>query len=57
MAKVDETVDPPESDVAQTEEAARQAELALPAELAAESAGDYLRSSLARVKAGVGQRA
>ena len=52
MAKVDETVDPPESDVAQTEEAARQAELALPAELAAESAGDYLRSSLARVKAG-----
>ena len=52
MAKIDETVDQPETDVAQTEEAARQAELALPAELAAESVGDYLRSSLARVKAG-----
>src|SRR4029079_19068631 len=34
------------------EEAARQAELALPAELAADSVGDYFRSAFARVKAG-----
>jgi D-xylose transport system permease protein len=50
MAKVDETV-PPESDV-QTEQAARQAELAVPAEIAADSVGEYFRTSLARVKAG-----
>jgi D-xylose transport system permease protein len=51
MAKVDETVAVHESEI-QEEEAARQAELALPAELAAESVGDYFRSAFARVKAG-----
>jgi D-xylose transport system permease protein len=52
MAKVDEPVEISEAEAAQSEEAARQAELALPAELAAGSAGEYLRTSLARVKAG-----
>ena len=51
MAKVDETVEAQEGEVLE-EEAARQAELALPAELAAESVGDYFRSALVRVKAG-----
>jgi len=51
MAKVDETVPPSESEV-QTEHAARQAELAVPAEIAADSVGEYFRTSLARVKAG-----
>ena len=51
MAKVDETAGSSESDV-QTENAARQAELAVPAEVAADSVGDYFRASLARVKAG-----
>ena len=51
MAKVDETAGPPESDV-QTEQAARQAELAVPAEIAAGSVGEYFRTSLARLKAG-----
>ena len=51
MAKVDETVPPPEPDV-QTEHAARQAELAVPAEITADSVGEYFRASLARVKAG-----
>ena len=51
MAKVDETLPPPESDV-QTEQAARQAELAVPAEIAADSVGEYFRTSLARIKAG-----
>jgi D-xylose transport system permease protein len=52
MARVDETVEPHEADAAQTEEAARQAELALPAELAAGSVGEYVRTSLVRIKAG-----
>ena len=51
MAKVDETVGGHEED-AQTEHAARQAELAVPAEIAADSVGDYFRSSIARIKAG-----
>ena len=51
MAKVDEPLPPPESDV-QTEQAARQAELAVPAEIAADSVGEYFRTALARVKAG-----
>ncbi len=51
MAKIDETVEPPEADV-QTEQAARQAELAVPAEITADSVGEYFRASLARVKAG-----
>jgi D-xylose transport system permease protein len=51
MAKVDETLPPPESDL-QTEQAARQAELAVPAEIAADSVGEYFRTALARVKAG-----
>jgi D-xylose transport system permease protein len=50
MAKVDETVgaEPDE----QTEQAARQAELAVPAEITADSVGDYFKASIARVKAG-----
>src|SRR6185503_20580357 len=51
MAKVDETAGPTESDV-QTEQAARRAELAVPAEIAADSVGEYFRTALARVKAG-----
>jgi D-xylose transport system permease protein len=51
MAKVDETVGAPELDE-QTEQAARKAELAVPAEITAESVGDYFRSSFARIKAG-----
>jgi D-xylose transport system permease protein len=35
-----------------TDEAARKAELAVPAELVAESVGDYLRTSISRIKAG-----
>jgi D-xylose transport system permease protein len=52
MARLDETVTPPEPEVSQTEEAARQAELAVPAELVAGSASEYIRTSLARIKAG-----
>src|SRR6202051_1734234 len=48
MAKIDEPVPPP----ALTEKAARQAELAVPAELVAGSVGEYLRTSLSRIKAG-----
>ena len=51
MAKIDETVGGQE-EVAQTEQAARQAELAVPAEIAADSVGDYFRSAFARIKAG-----
>jgi D-xylose transport system permease protein len=51
MANVDETVGQPDAE-AQTEDAARQAELALPAEIAAGSVGEYLRTSLAKIKAG-----
>ena|SRR5436190_18347952 len=50
MAKIDETET--QEAVPQTETAARQAELAVPAELVADSVGDYLRSSLARIRAG-----
>ncbi len=52
MAKVDEPVTPAEEEVAQTEIAARQAELAVPAELTAGSVGEYFRSGIARIKAG-----
>ena len=51
MAKVDETVGRP-SRTLQTEQAARQAELAVPAEIVADSVGDYFSTSLARIKAG-----
>ena len=47
MAKIDEPVGAQE-EVAQTEQAARQAELAVPAEIAADSVGDYFRSSIAQ---------
>ena len=55
MAKVDEPAPPsgsaiPDEDL--TEEAALQAELAVSPELVAGSVGEYLRASLARVKAG-----
>jgi len=52
MAKIDEPIRPPEPEVPQTEAATRQAELAVPAEIVAGSAGEYVRTSLARVKAG-----
>ncbi|HET7171582.1 MAG TPA: hypothetical protein VFI18_08095 [Gaiellales bacterium] len=48
MSTVDEPVEPDEL----SEEAARKAELAVPAELVAGSATEYLRSSIARIKAG-----
>jgi hypothetical protein len=35
-----------------TDEAARKAELAVPAELVAGSVGDYIRTSIARIRAG-----
>lgn len=52
MAKIDEPIRPPEPEVPQTEAATRQAELAVPAEIVAGSAGEYVRTSLVRVKAG-----
>jgi D-xylose transport system permease protein len=52
MSKVDETVTRPEADAAQTEAAAREAELAVPAELAAGTVGEYIRGSIARIRAG-----
>src|SRR4051794_16257429 len=52
MSKVDEPVTRPEADAAQTETAAREAELAVPAELAAGSVGEYVWGSLARIRAG-----
>lgn len=52
MAKIDEPVRPPEPEVPQTEDASRQAELAVPAEIVAGSAGEYVRTSLVRIKAG-----
>jgi D-xylose transport system permease protein len=52
MARVDETVTRPDADEAQTEAAAREAELAVPAELAAGSVGEYVRGSIARIRAG-----
>jgi D-xylose transport system permease protein len=52
MSKVDETVTRPEADAAQTEAAAREAELAVPAELAAGTVGEYVRGSIARIRAG-----
>jgi D-xylose transport system permease protein len=51
MAQLDEPTAQNETE-AQTETAARQAELAVPAELAADSVGEYLRASLARIRAG-----
>ena len=51
MSTVDEPAGPVESDEL-SEEAARKAELAVPAQLVAGSASEYLRSSLARVRAG-----
>ena len=51
MAQIDEPTTQEETE-AQTESAARQAELAVPAELAAGSIGEYFRASLARIRAG-----
>jgi D-xylose transport system permease protein len=51
VSKVDEPAAPgPEEDL--TEAAARNAELAMPASIAAGSVGEYMRASVARVKAG-----
>jgi D-xylose transport system permease protein len=54
MAQLDEPAAQDEVDEAeaQTETAARKAELAVPAELAADSVGEYFRASLARIRAG-----
>ncbi len=55
MAKVDEPAPPPGPAIPDedlTDEAALQAELAVSPELVAGSVGEYLRASLARVKAG-----
>jgi D-xylose transport system permease protein len=52
MAKIDETVTQAEVDDALTEEAAREAELAVPAELVAGSVREYVRTGIARVRAG-----
>ena len=51
MSTVDEPVGPAGPDEL-SEEAARKAELAVPAELTAGSASEYLRASLARIRAG-----
>ena len=51
MSTVDEPAGPVQPDEL-SEEAARKAELAVPAELTAGSASEYLRASLARIKAG-----
>jgi D-xylose transport system permease protein len=55
MAKIDEQASPRVDDIAQdvlSEEAAREAELAVPAELVAGSVREYVRTSLARMRAG-----
>ena len=52
MAKIDETVEPPELGATLTEDAAREAELAVPAELVAGSAREYIQTGIARVRAG-----
>ncbi|MDX6550185.1 MAG: hypothetical protein QOJ31_869, partial [Gaiellales bacterium] len=52
MADSDKPAAPADSDVELSRAAARDAELALPPALAATSVGDYLRTSLARVKGG-----
>jgi len=51
VAQLDEPTTQEETE-AQTEAAARQAELAVPAELAADSVGEYFRASIARIRAG-----
>jgi D-xylose transport system permease protein len=51
MAKIDDTVGAQDEDV-QTEHAARKADLAVPAEITAESVGDYFKASFARIRAG-----
>ena len=52
MSKVDEPTGPELPSEELTEVAARKAELAVPAELVAGSATEYLRASIARIKAG-----
>jgi D-xylose transport system permease protein len=52
VSKVDEPTGPEIPPEELTEVAARQAELAVPAELVAGSAGEYVRSSIARIRAG-----
>src|SRR5690242_13670305 len=51
MSKVDEP-GPDATEEQLTEAAARRSELAVPAEIAAGSVGDYVRASLTRIKAG-----
>ena len=52
MSKVDEPTGPEIPPEELTDVAARQAELAVPAELVAGSAREYVRASVARIKAG-----
>jgi D-xylose transport system permease protein len=51
VSKVDEPA-PPGPDEDLTEDAARKAELAMPASIAAGSVGEYFKASLSRIKAG-----
>ena len=52
MSTVDEPAGPEIPSDELSEEAARKAELAVPAELVAGSATEYLRSSVTRIRAG-----
>jgi D-xylose transport system permease protein len=52
MAKIDESVEREQFDEDLTEQAAREAELAVPAELVAGSLREYVRTGIARIRAG-----
>jgi D-xylose transport system permease protein len=52
VAKIEEDVERQELEEELTEQAAREAELAVPAELVAGSVREYVQSSIARIKAG-----
>ncbi len=52
MTQIEEDVERRELDEELTEQAAREAELAVPAELVAGSVREYLKTSIARIKAG-----
>jgi D-xylose transport system permease protein len=52
MAKIDESVEQEQFDEDLTEQAAREAELAVPAELVAGSLREYVRTGIARIRAG-----
>jgi D-xylose transport system permease protein len=52
MAKIDESAEREQFDEDLTEQAAREAELAVPAELVAGSVREYVRTGIARIRAG-----